>query len=165
MAKITLHSDGACSGNPGKGGWGAIIKTGDNSKEMSKGYELTTNNRMELLGIIEPLETIQETSEIDIYTDSQYVVNPINKGWLQGWIRKGWKGSNKKAVKNIDLWKRFVTLLEKHQITMHWIKGHDNNKHNEKCDKLAVDARSKDKLKIDMNYIWENNEEVLPNLF
>lgn len=150
--KITLYSDGACSGNPGPGGFGTIIDSDGKRQIYEGGYKLTTNNRMELLGIIDPLEKITEAVDVTIYTDSQYIVNAINKKWLQGWIKKKWKTSSKKSVKNQDLWKRLLPLLEKNSVKICWIKGHNEHPENEECDKIAVAARMKKDLNTDFEY-------------
>lgn len=164
MNKITLYSDGACSGNPGPGGYGAIIKFSEVTRTFSKGFELTTNNRMELLGIIEPLESLNESYEIHIITDSRYVSDAVNQNWLKTWSRRGWKTSSKKKAKNIDLWKRFLDLMNKHTITIEWVKGHSSNPDNDFCDRLAVTARLKtDTLVKDEEYDKpeETNEEEI----
>lgn len=153
MRKITLYSDGACSGNPGPGGYGAIISYADRvSQDFSKGYQHTTNNRMELMGIIEPLESLEDEYEIHIVTDSQYVANAINKGWIKGWVKRGWKTAGKKPVKNQDLWNRFIHLINKHSITIEWVRGHDGHPMNESCDGLAVSARLGNDLYEDKGY-------------
>jgi len=140
MKKVTLHSDGACSGNPGPGGYGAILSYKTVNKQLSKGYILTTNNRMELLGVIEPLESLKEICEVHIVTDAKYVANAINQGWIKNWTKNGWKTAAKKPVKNQDLWKRFICLIDKHKLTIEWVKGHDGHTENEICDDLAVNA-------------------------
>lgn len=155
MNKLTIYSDGACSGNPGKGGYGAIIIFPDKEIEMSNGFDFTTNNRMELLGIIEPLESLSENCEITIITDSQYVVNAINKKWIKSWINKGWKTSDNKPVKNQDLWNRLIHMMNKHSITIEWVKGHNGNSYNERCDCLAVLSKNSNNLKNDME---KNND-------
>lgn len=154
MKKITLYSDGACSGNPGPGGYGAMIVYEDDTdyKSFSKGYKHTTNNRMELLGIIEPLETLEERHEVIVITDSQYIVNAINKKWLHGWIIKSWKTAGKKPVKNQDLWTRMLDVLNDHDITIEWIRGHTGHAENEICDSLAVKAREEENLITDEGY-------------
>ncbi len=150
--KITLYSDGACSGNPGPGGFGTIVDLDGERQIYEGGYKLTTNNRMELLGIIDPLERIEEAADVTIYTDSQYIVNAINKKWLQGWIRRKWKTSSKEPVKNQDLWKRLLLLLEKNNIKIQWIRGHNEHPENEECDKIAIAARMKKNLNTDFEY-------------
>ena len=133
---IFLYTDGAASGNPGPGGYGVVLKCDGHMKEMSEGFCLTTNNRMELLAVIKGLEAIKwENAEVHVYSDSSYVVNAINKGWLENWVRKGFA-----KVKNPDLWMRFVPLLRKHRVAFHWIKGHAGHPENERCDRLAVAA-------------------------
>lgn len=137
MKKVKIYTDGACSGNPGPGGWGAILMYGDIRKEMSGGAKETTNNRMELLGVITALEALNQPCEVELYTDSQYVVNAINQGWLKSWILKGWKRKGGE-VKNPDLWQQLVPLLEKHDVRFIWVKGHAENRYNNRCDELAV---------------------------
>ena len=133
---IFLYTDGASSGNPGPGGYGVILKCGSHCKEMSGGLCLTTNNRMELLAVIVGLEAIKwDNAEVHVYSDSSYVVNAINKNWLEGWQRKGFA-----RVKNPDLWLRFLQVYKKHRVAFHWIKGHAGHPENERCDALAVAA-------------------------
>lgn len=133
---IYLYTDGASSGNPGPGGFGVVLKCDGHQKEISGGFRLTTNNRMELLAVIKGLEAINwQNAEVHIYSDSSYVVNAINKGWLENWQRKGFA-----KVKNPDLWMRLCPLLKKHRTTFHWIKGHAGHPENERCDALAVAA-------------------------
>lgn len=133
---IFLYTDGASSGNPGPGGYGVILKCGSRCKEMSGGFCLTTNNRMELLAVIVGLEAIKwDNAEVHVYSDSSYVVNAINKNWLEGWQRKGFA-----RVKNPDLWLRFLQVYKKHRVAFHWIKGHAGHPENERCDALAVSA-------------------------
>ena len=142
MKKVQIYTDGACSGNPGPGGWGAILMYGEAKKELSGGEKATTNNRMELLSVINALETLREPCQVELYTDSQYVSNAVNLGWLNSWIRMGWrrKGGD---VKNPDLWQKLVPLLEKHSVTFIWVKGHAENEYNNRCDELAVEARDR----------------------
>ncbi len=133
---IFLYTDGAASGNPGPGGYGVVLKCDGHMKEMSEGFCLTTNNRMELLAVIKGLEAIKwDNAEVHVYSDSSYVVKAINEGWLENWVRKGFV-----KVKNPDLWMRFVPLLRKHRVAFHWIKGHAGHPENERCDRLAVAA-------------------------
>jgi len=143
VKKVHIYTDGACSGNPGPGGWGAILIYGDTEKELSGGEEHTTNNRMELISVITALEALREPCEVELYTDSQYVANAVTLGWLDSWRKRGWtrKGGE---VKNVDLWKKLVPLLAQHKVTFNWIKGHAENVYNERCDALAVaEARSR----------------------
>ena len=136
MKEVKLDTDGACRGKPGKGGWGAILVYGKYEKEMSGGFSLTTNNRMELLAVINGLEAIKwQNAEVHVFSDSSYVVNAINKGWLEGWQRKGFA-----KVKNPDLWMRFLNVYKMHRVAFHWIKGHAGHPENERCDALAVAA-------------------------
>ena len=138
MKKVTIYTDGACSGNPGPGGWGAILIYGAVEKELSGGDEMTTNNRMELISIILALEALREPCEVDLYTDSQYAANAVNRGWLDSWQRRGWKRKGGE-VKNTDLWIRLVPLLETHKVDFIWVKGHAENEYNNRCDKLAAE--------------------------
>jgi len=138
MKKVTIYTDGACSGNPGPGGWGAILIYGAVEKELNGGDDNTTNNRMELISIISALEALREPCEVDLYTDSQYVANAVNRGWLDSWQRRGWKRKGGE-VKNTDLWIRLVPLLELHKVGFAWVKGHAENEYNNRCDKLAAE--------------------------
>lgn len=148
---IFIYTDGACSGNPGKGGYGALLKCGDHSKEISQGYALTTNNRMELLGVITALEAIRwDNAQVTIWSDSSYVVNAVEKGWLFNWERKNFDG---KA--NEDLWIRFLKVYRRHKVRFVWIKGHAGHPENERCDALAVAAYKQDTLLEDTGYIQE----------
>ena len=142
MKKVTIYTDGACSGNPGPGGWGAVLQYGDKTRELSGGEAQTTNNRMELLAAISALELLKEPCEVALYTDSQYLCNAINKGWLKGWKAKGWK-RKEGELKNPDLWQRLDALLATHAVTFFWVKGHADNAFNNRCDALAVAEREK----------------------
>ena len=143
MKKVKIYTDGACSGNPGPGGWGAILIYGGVKKEISGGEVSTTNNRMELISVIKALETLKEPCEVELYTDSQYVANAINCGWLESWIRMGWKRKGGE-VKNPDLWIKLIPLLGTHDVKFIWVRGHAENEYNERCDELAVtEARSR----------------------
>ncbi|MBE6454517.1 MAG: ribonuclease HI [Alphaproteobacteria bacterium] len=139
MSDIEIFTDGACSGNPGAGGWGAILRYGDIEKELSGGESDTTNNRMELTAVIEALKALKRPCKITLYTDSRYVMDGVNQ-WLPNWKVNGWRTSNKKSpVKNIDLWQALESQLEKHQIKWVWVKGHNGHPENERVDKLARD--------------------------
>jgi ribonuclease HI len=140
MKKVEIYTDGACSGNPGPGGYGTILKYNGIEKELSAGYKKTTNNRMELLAVISGLEALNERCEVDIYSDSKYVVDAITKGWAQRWQQNHWMRNKKDAALNPDLWQRLLDLLKKHRVTMHWVKGHAGHPENERCDRLAVEA-------------------------
>lgn len=142
MKEVTIYTDGACSGNPGPGGWGAILKYGTAEKELSGGDPQTTNNRMELIGVITALSALNEPCAVTLYTDSQYIVNAINKGWLENWRKKGWKRKDGE-VKNPDLWQALVPLLELHSVRFIWVKGHAENIYNNRCDELAVSESRK----------------------
>ncbi len=138
MKKITLYTDGACSGNPGPGGWAAILKYNDTERELCGYDENTTNNRMELTAVIQGLSALKAPCETEVYSDSTYVINSVNKGWLYAWVRKGWRNSKHQEVPNKDLWKLLLPLLNTHKVTFIWVHGHDGNEFNERCDKLAV---------------------------
>lgn len=142
MKKVQIYTDGACSGNPGPGGWAAVLIYGDAIKELTGGDPATTNNRMELTSVISALEALRELCEVTLYTDSQYVSNAINLGWLDSWRRVGWKRKGGE-VKNPDLWQRLVPLLERHDVTFIWVKGHAENEYNNRCDELAVEESRK----------------------
>ena len=137
MKEVQIYTDGACSGNPGPGGWGVILMYAGAIKELSGGESSTTNNRMELISVITALEALREPCIVKLYTDSQYVVNAINLGWLDSWRKRGWKRKGGE-VKNPDLWIRLVPLLETHKVTFNWVKGHADNENNNRCDELAV---------------------------
>ena len=138
MKKVEIFTDGACSGNPGPGGWGAILRFQGREKELFGGEKDTTNNRMELTACIEALRALKEPCEIILTTDSQYVVNGIEKGWAQGWKDNGWRKADKKPAQNIDLWDALLLLLSIHKVSFNWIKGHAGHPENERCDTLAV---------------------------
>ena len=133
---VTIYTDGACSGNPGPGGWGALLRYNDTEKELSGGEPDTTNNRMELMAAIMALETLKRSCHIDLYTDSKYVMQGITE-WLPGWKAKGWKTAAKKPVKNADLWQRLDSATTRHTITWHWVKGHSDHPDNDRADALA----------------------------
>jgi len=157
LKTVTIFTDGACSGNPGPGGWGAMLIYGGKKKEISGGEISTTNNRMELISVINALEALKEPCKVELYTDSQYVVNAINLGWLDSWKLKGWKRKGGE-VKNPDLWIKLVPLLETHDVTFIWIKGHADNEHNKRCDELAV-AESKKFKKEEKEKILDKEQE------
>ncbi len=142
MKKVTVYTDGACSGNPGPGGWGCVLVYGDARKELSGGAPDTTNNRMELTGVIAALSALKEPCEVELYSDSKYVIDALEKGWVYGWKKKGWIKSDKKLALNVDLWQLLLPLVEKHTVHYHWVKGHAQNEMNNRCDELAV-AESK----------------------
>ena len=136
---IEIYTDGACSGNPGPGGWGALLRWNGHEKEMSGGEEDTTNNRMEMMAVIKALESLKKESTVTVYTDSKYVKQGIEE-WLEGWKAKNWRTAAKKPVKNQDLWEQIDSLIQTHNVDLVWVKGHSGHKDNERVDKLAVDA-------------------------
>ena len=142
MKIVTIYTDGACSGNPGPGGWGAILEYNGLEKELSGGEKNTTNNRMELTGVICALRALREPCQVELYTDSKYVCDAVVQRWVYGWRAKGWIKADKKPALNVDLWQELLPLLEYHSVNWHWVKGHASNEKNNRCDKLAV-AQSK----------------------
>ncbi len=151
---VKIYTDGACANNPGKGGYGAILIFKKNNgeiieKELSRGFIETTNNRMELLAVVDSLNTLKTPCQIELYSDSKYVVDAINKNWLFNWKEKSWKTASRAPVKNVDLWKKLLFAMEPHTIKFIWVKGHNDNEFNERCDKLAVEARLKENLEVD----------------
>ncbi len=143
MKKVFIYTDGACSGNPGPGGFGAILCYKDTVREISGGAADTTNNRMELLSVIEALKLLKEPCEVSLFSDSKYVTDAINKGWLFNWQKKGYKKSDNKPVLNVDLWEQLTPLINLHTVTFNWIRGHNGHPENERCDELAVLAAAK----------------------
>ena len=142
MKTVTLYTDGACSGNPGPGGWGAILEFNGVEKELSGGQPETTNNRMELTAVIEGLKALKESCIVELYSDRKYVIDGLQKGWAVSWRKNGWKKADKKPALNPDLWGTLLDLCEQHQLHYHWVKGHAENQYNNRCDQLAV-AESK----------------------
>ena len=140
MKHVTIHTDGACSGNPGPGGYAAILQFNGVEKEVSGGFRRTTNNRMELMAAITALESLKERCRVTLYTDSRYIVDAVNEGWALRWKKNGWKRNKKEAALNPDLWERLLLLLGKHLVTMEWTRGHAGDPLNERCDRLAVAA-------------------------
>ena len=137
MKTVDIYTDGACKGNPGAGGWSAILVFGGKEKELFGGERVTTNNRMELTAAIEGLKALKEPCKVNLYSDSQYLVNAINKGWLENWKKKGWRKADKSVVLNDDLWKALDELLCTHDVEFIWVRGHDGHVYNERCDELA----------------------------
>ena len=155
--KVTLYSDGSSRGNPGPGGYGTVLHYSDPSGrlhvlELSQGYRRTTNNRMELMGVIAGLEALKRPCEVRVVTDSQYVVNAMAKGWLKGWVRNGWKTSSKAPVKNVDLWTRLMDACDPHTVRFDWVKGHAGHPENERCDSLATAAADGGSLMDDTGF-------------
>lgn len=143
--KVTIYTDGSSKGNPGPGGYGAVLLCTDSKgvthrRELSEGFRRTTNNRMEIMGVAAALEALKFGCEVEVHSDSQYVVNAVNKGWIRGWQRNGWKTAAKKPVKNPDLWRRLAAAMEPHDVTFVWVKGHAGHELNERCDELATSA-------------------------
>ena len=138
MKHVDIYTDGACRGNPGKGGWGAILIYGNNKKEMSGGERQTTNNRMELMAAIEALTVLKEPCEVTLTSDSKYLVDAIEKGWLDSWRKNGWRKSDRSEVLNVDLWQRLIVQLERHKVSFVWVHGHMGHEYNERCDVLAT---------------------------
>lgn len=142
MKNVEIFTDGACKGNPGPGGWGAILRYGTAEKELSGGAPDTTNNKMELSAVIEALKCLKEPCRVMLYSDSTYVCNSINEGWIKNWLAKNWVNRGK-PVPNADLWKQLLPLLDKHEVTFNWVRGHNGHPENERCDRLAVAAAEK----------------------
>ena len=138
MKHVDIYTDGACRGNPGKGGWGAILVYGTRTKEMSGGERNTTNNRMELTGAIEALAILKEPCEVTLTSDSKYLVDAISRGWLDSWRKNGWRKADRSEVLNVDLWQKLITQLERHKVTFVWVHGHAGHEYNERCDVLAT---------------------------
>ena len=156
---VEMFTDGACSGNPGVGGYGTILRYKDKNglyheKELTAGYKLTTNNRMELLAVIVGLEALKKPCNVKITSDSKYFIDAFEQKWIDGWIRNNWKNASKKPVKNVDLWLRLLTAMKPHEIELVWVKGHNGHEFNERCDKLAVESSKSSNLLDDV--IQEN---------
>lgn len=149
---IHIYTDGGCLGNPGPGGYGAVLKRGDRRKEMSGGFRLTTNNRMELMGAIAALEALSAPSKVKLHSDSRYVVDAVEKGWARKWRSNGWRKPDKQMAMNPDLWERLLDLCARHQVRFEWVRGHSGNVENERCDVLANQAATKKDLPPDPGY-------------
>lgn len=157
MMHVDIYTDGSSRGNPGPGGYGTVIEYIDSqgklhTREYSHGYRETTNNRMELMGVIIGLEALTKPCSVDLYSDSQYVVKAFNEHWINGWVKKNWRLGTGNPVKNIDLWKRLLKAKEEHEVTFHWVKGHAGHPQNERCDTLATQAADSDSLLEDEGY-------------
>ena len=150
--KIVIYTDGACSGNPGPGGYGAIMQYREHRNELSGGFRRTTNNRMELLAVIEGLRALNRPCEVTVFSDSKYIVDAVNKGWARRWQANGWKRNKRERALNPDLWAELLKLLDKHTVTLRWVKGHAGNPGNERADALAVAASQSDNLAVDEGY-------------
>ena len=160
---VVMYTDGACSGNPGPGGYGTILISGKNRKELSAGFRKTTNNRMELLAVIVGLQALKRSCKVELFSDSKYVVDAINKGWARRWKANNWKRNKKEKALNIDLWKQLLPLLEEHEVKLTWVKGHSTDKENNRADRLAVEASRKPNLPADQGF--EEAEKPAPSLF
>ena len=154
MKKVIIHTDGSCLGNPGPGGWAAILQLEgtDHRRELAGGHARTTNNRMEILAVLEALRALKEPCAVSLFTDSQYVRNAVEKKWLAAWQRQGWRKADKKPVKNGDLWQALLPLLERHQVRFFWLRGHAGHAENERCDQLAREQAARPDLEPDSGY-------------
>ena len=159
---VTIYTDGACTGNPGPGGYGVVLIYGDHRRELSGGYRLTTNNRMELMGPIKGLEALNQRCQITLHSDSQYVVEGIEKGWAKRWRGDGWMRNKREQAVNPDLWGKLLDLCETHEVEFRWVRGHAGNPENERCDQLAVQAAHQKQLPVDEGY--ESPAKVQPRL-
>jgi ribonuclease HI len=151
--EVVIFTDGACIGNPGPGGYGVVLLSGQHRKELSGGYRLTTNNRMEIIAAIRGLEALKTNCLVTLYSDSQYMVNAMTQGWAKKWQQQNWMRNRKDIVKNPDLWEQMLSLNNMHRIDFIWVRGHSGNKENERCDRLAVQAASGNLLDIDVGYV------------
>ena len=152
MKRVTIYTDGACIGNPGPGGYGAVILFGQYRKEISGGYRKTTNNRMEILAAIRALEALNEPCEVTLYSDSAYVVNAMEKGWAKRWRAQGWQRGKQGKAANPDLWEALLDLASTHRVSFKWVRGHSGNRENERCDELANKAARGETLRVDAGY-------------
>lgn len=152
MKEVSIYTDGACSGNPGKGGFGVILNYMGKKKEISKGYKCTTNNRMEIMAALAGLNALTEPCKVILYSDSKYLVDSVNKGWIASWQKNGWKNSKKEKVKNRELFEELIELMNVHEVEYRWVKGHDGHSENERCDYLATSAAKADNLEEDTGY-------------
>jgi ribonuclease HI len=165
LPKVVMYTDGACTGNPGPGGYAAVILKGSERKEISGGYRLTTNNRMELMAAIEGLRAIPQRSDVLLYTDSRYLSDAINLHWVNSWRARNWRKSSKEKVLNVDLWKLLLQELDRHQVRIEWVEGHAGVKENERADRLSVQAAQRSGLPPDTGYENPNGESRQPGLF
>ena len=153
LKTVDLYTDGACRGNPGPGGYGYILSYNGREKSGSQGFRLTTNNRMEIMAVIEGLSALKETCNVNLYSDSKYVIDAIKEGWVYKWEANGWMRNKKERAVNVDLWEQLLVLLDEHNVELIWVKGHAGNPNNERCDRLAVSAYQSDNLIDDEGYI------------
>lgn len=163
MKEVLIYTDGSSRGNPGPGGYGAVLISGRHERELSGGFRKTTNNRMELLAVIVGLEALNQPCRVEVYSDSRYVINAMVQGWVEGWKANGWAKKHKAPLKNADLWRRLYTISQTHEVTWTWVKGHAGNLYNEKCDLLATTAAQSDGQLVDEGY--ELTEEGGEDLF
>jgi ribonuclease HI len=152
LKEVSIYTDGACLGNPGAGGYGVVLLYGEHRKELSGGFRLTTNNRMEIMAVIIGLTALKTKCTVTVYSDSQYVINSITKGWAKGWQAKGWRKKDGSKAVNPDLWAELLDLCSQHQVEFRWVRGHSGNVENERCDRLAVAAAQQQNLPIDIEY-------------
>ncbi|MFT5470800.1 MAG: ribonuclease HI [Verrucomicrobiales bacterium] len=153
MKEVTIYTDGSSRGNPGPGGFGTVLIHGEYRKKLAGGFKRTTNNRMEIFAAIAGIEALQEPCTVTVYSDSQYLVNAMSKGWIQGWRKRGWKRPKDEALKNADLWQRMWDAVSGHKVTWKWVRGHAGNEFNEICDQLAVSAATGKKLAVDEGFV------------
>ena len=169
MKEVIIHTDGACSGNPGPGGFGCVLRYNENRRELSGGFRKTTNNRMEIIAAVRGLEALKFPCSVKLYSDSKYLVNAIEKGWAKRWRANNWKRNKTESAKNPDLWKILLELCTVHQVKFIWVKGHASNKENNRCDELAVAAATGRELPADSAFeAYEKNENIddeVPTLF
>mgnify|MGYP003335611812 CR=1 FL=1 len=158
--EVIIYTDGACLGNPGPGGYGVLLRYGSQQKHLSGGFRLTTNNRMEILAAIEGLEALKEPCKVSLYSDSQYLVDAMMKGWAVRWQKNNWKRNQKERAKNIDLWQKLLDLCQQHQVNFIWVRGHNGNPDNEYCDRLAFGAAQQPDLPADFGYETDNISEL-----
>lgn len=162
MTQVTIYTDGACSGNPGPGGYGTILQSGKHERELAQGYRRTTNNRMELMAVVAGLKILTRPCSVTLYSDSRYVVDGIEKGWAKSWKARGWKKADKQPALNADLWALILDLIAKHQVKLVWVKGHASNPGNNRCDALAVAASKSGNVIVDEGY--EIEKDAVPGL-
>jgi ribonuclease HI len=158
MSEVTIYTDGACSGNPGPGGYGVLMQSGKHTKELSQGYRKTTNNRMELMAVTAGLKSLVRACEVTLYSDSRYVVDSIEKGWAKGWRARGWIKADKQPAQNADLWVLALEQLERHKVKLVWVKGHASNPGNNRCDEIAVAATKGGALLVDAGFENKSSE-------
>lgn len=162
---VVIYTDGACLGNPGPGGYGVVLIRGKQRKELSGGFRLTTNNRMELMAAIVGLRALKQPARVTLYTDSRYLADAIDEGWVQGWKARGWRKSNKQKALNVDLWKQLLEQLDRHQVTIEWVEGHAGLRENECADRLSVRAAQGKRLPPDLGYEEEDEGPAQARLF